>query len=96
VLVKWPKKWRDLPIGGVINIPATSIHNYTGSWRSLKPIVDLNKCIKCLLCWVDCPDNSIVRREDDFVDVDYRYCKGCGICADVCPTKAISMVEEGE
>jgi len=26
--------------------------------------------------------------------IDYEYCKGCGICAQVCPTKAISMVEE--
>jgi pyruvate ferredoxin oxidoreductase delta subunit len=24
-----------------------------------------------------------------------RYCKGCGICAEICPTKAITMVEEG-
>jgi len=23
--------------------------------------------------------------------VNYDYCKGCGICAEVCPTKAIKM-----
>jgi Pyruvate/2-oxoacid:ferredoxin oxidoreductase delta subunit len=23
---------------------------------------------------------------------DYRYCKGCGICADICPVEAVEMV----
>ncbi len=26
---------------------------------------------------------------------DYRYCKGCGVCANECPTNAIAMVKEG-
>lgn len=30
------------------------------------------------------------------VAVDYRYCKGCGICAEECPIDAIDMVPEGE
>lgn len=28
------------------------------------------------------------------VEIDYRYCKGCGICATECPIDAISMVTE--
>lgn len=28
------------------------------------------------------------------VAVDYRYCKGCGICAVECPIDAISMIQE--
>ncbi|MFN4245581.1 MAG: 4Fe-4S binding protein, partial [Brevinematia bacterium] len=27
---------------------------------------------------------------------DYDYCKGCGICANVCPRNAIDMVSEGD
>jgi pyruvate ferredoxin oxidoreductase delta subunit len=26
--------------------------------------------------------------------IDLEYCKGCGICAEECPPKAIAMVEE--
>jgi pyruvate ferredoxin oxidoreductase delta subunit len=29
-----------------------------------------------------------------FAGFDYRYCKGCEICAVVCPVEAISMVPE--
>lgn len=25
------------------------------------------------------------------IEIDYNYCKGCGICSEVCPTKAIIM-----
>jgi pyruvate ferredoxin oxidoreductase delta subunit len=28
------------------------------------------------------------------VEIDLEYCKGCGICAEECPTKAIRMVED--
>lgn len=27
-------------------------------------------------------------------EIDWNYCKGCGICADVCPPLAIAMVPE--
>jgi pyruvate ferredoxin oxidoreductase delta subunit len=32
--------------------------------------------------------------EEEFPVVNYDYCKGCGICAEECPTKCIAMVEE--
>ncbi len=35
--------------------------------------------------------------DDKEVLFDYRYCKGCGVCANECPVQAIEMVkEEGE
>jgi pyruvate ferredoxin oxidoreductase delta subunit len=27
-------------------------------------------------------------------EIDLEYCKGCGICSEECPTKAITMVPE--
>lgn len=32
--------------------------------------------------------------EDRFVSIDYRYCKGCSICDEVCPVDAIETVPE--
>lgn len=66
----------------------------TGSWRTLRPVLDLGKCNLCLLCWVFCPDGAI-RRSGKLLEIDYEYCKGCGICARECRRKAIIMVEEG-
>lgn len=31
---------------------------------------------------------------DFFYEADLDYCKGCGICAEVCPVKCISMEKE--
>lgn len=65
----------------------------TGSWKVFKPVIDERKCIKCLTCWMHCPDTAIRRTEDDKPKVDYAICKGCGACAEVCPVKAIEMVK---
>jgi pyruvate ferredoxin oxidoreductase delta subunit len=48
----------------------------------------------CFLCWLYCPDAVISKTIPVRIDLD--YCKGCGICAEVCPTKAITMVSEEE
>ena len=87
--------WRELPPAPIITEAGNSVHYKTGSWRALRPVLDKSKCIKCLLCWVYCPEPAIRRNDDDSVEIDYDFCKGCGICAHECPVKAITMVEEG-
>lgn len=72
--------------------PGLSLSNLTGSWRDVKPLLDKDKCNRCGLCWIYCPDIA-VSHEDDY-EINYQYCKGCGICAEECPTKAIVMVRE--
>lgn len=73
----------------------------TGSWRVLRPVIDLTVCIpaktnkmSCFNCWVYCPDGVITRTIPP--TIDYTYCKGCEICAEECPVGAIEMVEEGK
>jgi pyruvate ferredoxin oxidoreductase delta subunit len=92
------KGWKEIPIGGLIIDAGNSEEYETGSWRSFRPIRDEDKCIDCLLCWIYCPDSSIIVEDNKIVGVDLEHCKGCGICAKECPPKvqAITMVEETE
>ena len=52
-------------------------------------------CTQCDTCLVYCPE-GIIRRMDPenpshAYEVDYTYCKGCGICVTECPRHAIEM-----
>ncbi len=62
-------------------------------WRSVRPIVDTEKCISCLRCYLHCPD-GVIFRQDGKVAVDYDFCKGCGICKKMCKSGAIRMEAE--
>ena len=72
---------------------ADTLYNKTGSWRSIKPVIDYSKCISCMICWKFCPEPCISIKNDKPV-IDYDYCKGCGICIEVCPKKAIALKKE--
>ncbi len=88
--------WKELPQGGIIPEAGNAEQYITGSWRTFRPIRDEEKCTNCLLCWIHCPDSSIIVEDAKVVGIDYDHCKGCGICAEICPPKikAITMVEE--
>ncbi len=75
-----------------ISIPTEGAMGKTGTWRVFKPILNKEKCVRCWRCWVFCPDLAISR--GDYPVIDYEYCKGCGICANECPTNAIKMERE--
>jgi len=48
-------------------------------------------CFHCDNCYSYCPDNAIIKHEDGTLEINYDYCKGCGICASECPCGAIKM-----
>ena len=88
------KAWNELALGGAV-IPSQAPQPHTGGWRTgLKPEAETARCINCLLCWLYCPDSAVVLDGTTFTGFDYDHCKGCEICARVCPTKAIEMVPE--
>ncbi|RLE76735.1 MAG: ferredoxin [Thermoprotei archaeon] len=76
-----------------VAVPTIGASGKTGNWRVMKPIIDYDKCIKCMQCWMYCPEGAITV-ENDMPKIDYVYCKGCGICANECPVKAIKMEKE--
>ncbi len=63
--------------------------------RSMRPVVDFDKCIKCTLCWLQCPDSCFDVMPDGMYDANMEACCGCGVCEAVCPVDdCITMVTE--
>lgn len=81
----------------IVPIGTEGIHVLnTGDWRTQRPLIDQETCIKCGICLLHCPVNAIVREEGRYL-ITYDYCKGCAICVQGCPKKAIGLTpEEGK
>lgn len=82
---------KDLVIGSRVIVPGNAEDFKTGDWRSRIPVLDKSMCIDCLNCWIFCPDNCILVKEGSVLGVKVSHCKGCGICAKICPKDAITM-----
>ncbi|HEY5954963.1 MAG TPA: 4Fe-4S binding protein [Polyangiaceae bacterium] len=81
--------------------PSAGEAGTTGEWRNARPELDAAHCVAmrqdeivCQLCWVYCPDVCIEQGIPPKVNL--TYCKGCGICAEVCPAGALRMVSDAE
>ena len=46
-------------IAAIIYEAGNSIKNKTGTWRTFRPILDNNKCVKCENCYIFCPEGAI-------------------------------------
>ncbi len=77
-----------------ISYPTEGAMGKTGSWRTMKPVFHKDKCVKCLRCWIFCPEGAVNKNKDGTVSIDMDYCKGCGVCANVCKVKALTMERE--
>jgi 2-oxoacid:acceptor oxidoreductase delta subunit (pyruvate/2-ketoisovalerate family) len=54
-------------------------------------------CFACDNCYGVCPDNAVIKLDPTgsyAYEIDYDFCKGCGICAQECPCGAIEMEPE--
>jgi 2-oxoacid:acceptor oxidoreductase delta subunit (pyruvate/2-ketoisovalerate family) len=89
------KNWRELP-PIPISLPIEGSIGTTGDWRTYKPIIDIETCTKCGICWMYCPEGTISKNEEGFYEVNFTYCKGCGVCAKECPSKSIEMIRESD
>ncbi|MCL4458770.1 MAG: 4Fe-4S binding protein [Chloroflexi bacterium] len=80
---------------GAVAKPGSSRANKTGSWRTgTRPAFLQSRCTDCGLCILSCPEGIIFGQGKNTYYADLDYCKGCGICANICPVKDIVMVAE--
>ena len=92
--------WIDLPFDDArisapdIHASANSVEVRTGLWRTLRPVIDYERCNKCWwVCSTFCPDGAI-KVNGQTPEIDYDHCKGCMVCVAQCPPHAIEAVPE--
>lgn len=94
--------WRQMREGVVVDAPKPApdaANPYFKKWstRTKRPVINFDTCIKCDLCWLDCPDECFYPTPEGLYDVRYEACCGCGVCEEVCPVdRCIVMVDEIE
>lgn len=91
------KGWREIPIGGLILEAGNAMEYPTGGWRAFRPVRGEADCTHCFQCWLFCPDSSILvdAEQEKMMGFDLDHCKGCGLCAAVCPVNAKVIRQAG-
>ena len=92
-LINEQSPYTDLTEGLQLFAGGTSRKFQTGEWRTDTPVWHFEKCKQCLLNTPTGPDVCIPVVDGKRKGFDYDHCKGCGICAKVCPFGAIEMKE---
>jgi pyruvate ferredoxin oxidoreductase delta subunit len=81
--------------GGKGYVPERNPYFKKFTTRTMRPVIDFDKCVKCTLCWLQCPDSCFDVMPDGLYDANMEACCGCGVCEAVCPVKdCITMVNE--
>ncbi len=94
-----------IPVGKAVQDPVTNVQGGIRpertvtfkkfSTRTMRPVVNFETCIKCTLCWLQCPDTVFDVTPEGLYDPNMQACCGCGVCEAVCPVdKCITMIEE--
>jgi len=93
--------WVELPLeeaevsAPTIHAADTSEQMKTGLWRTMRPVIDYERCNRCWwVCSTFCPDGAIKVGEEGYPRIDYDHCKGCLICVAQCPPHAIAAIPE--
>jgi pyruvate ferredoxin oxidoreductase gamma subunit len=90
----WPLPVSVRSVAPTIRHPASAALRSTGNWRLERPEIALDKCKRCFLCYLYCPEGAINLDADNFPHIDYDHCKGCMVCYEECPTDAVTRRQE--
>jgi pyruvate ferredoxin oxidoreductase gamma subunit len=93
--------WAELPFevarisAPTVYAAANSVEVHTGLWRTLRPVIDYERCSGCWwVCSTFCPDGAIAVDARNRPVIDYDHCKGCMVCVAQCPPHAIEAIPE--
>ena len=91
---------RTAPHSGKKAVPLSRIRGFDEVRKGLekadaieeaKRCFNCGRCVQCDLCFLLCPDISIMKIDDNRYEVNADYCKGCSVCAATCPRHVIEM-----
>jgi 2-oxoacid:acceptor oxidoreductase delta subunit (pyruvate/2-ketoisovalerate family) len=67
----------------------------TNALYEARRCLSCGNCFECDNCYGVCPDNAVIKLgPGKRFEINYEYCKGCGLCAAECPCGAIKMEPE--
>lgn len=97
--------YKNAPLGGVNPLYGSTVSNdISASREGYIPVFLQDKCINCGLCDSTCPDMVFqflpgqYKGKEQMVNfgLDYKHCKGCLRCVEICPTGALIQGLERE
>jgi pyruvate ferredoxin oxidoreductase gamma subunit len=78
----------------LIQAPGNAAVRHTGAWRVFRPVIDLDACTRCGICFALCPDGAIALDAHAYPVIDYDNCKGCMMCYQECPIHCVREQKE--
>lgn len=98
--------YMNAPMGGaILDTGNTVTRDVSGSRSGMIPVFHEEKCTHCGFCEIACPDFSFIfepgtdKKGNETMfnrGIDYKFCKGCLKCVQVCPSDALSSETEAE
>lgn len=73
------------------NLSCEWCHNPESISPKVQKMYTASKCIGAVKCIKNCPNDALKMTEAGII-TDYNACNFCGICAEVCPTKAFEIL----
>ena len=61
---------RDVEIGAIATEPGSANLYKTGDWRSMRPVVNKDHCIRCGVCFIFCPDMAVAKTDEGYFEAD--------------------------